>query len=69
MRPLLAVMAADGKGLPARAGAEIDDDFAALRAEQQGDELAAFVLHFERAVEEAGMFAEGGFVVQADAPR
>jgi hypothetical protein len=44
--------------LAARAGAEIDDHFRALRRDQVSDELAPFVLHFERAGNEQRMPCE-----------
>ena len=43
-------LCADGEGFAACAGAEIDDDFAAFGTDKQGEELAAFVLDFKRAV-------------------
>ena len=59
----------DGQCFAAGAGAEIHHDFAALGAHQQSQKLAAFILHFKRAVEKQRVFVERDFFLKADAPR
>ena len=53
--------------LAARAGAEVRDHLAAPRREQVGEQLAAFVLHFERAVEEQRVAVDLRLALEADA--
>ena len=56
--PLRAHQRAQQQRLAAGAGAEVDDHVAAPRRDQVADELAAFVLHFDRAVGEQRVLRE-----------
>ena len=60
---------AHGQGFAAGAGAEIHCHLPALHTGEQSQQLAAFVLHFQRAVQKQRVFVERGFVGKADAPR
>ena len=62
-------LGADGEGFAAGAGAEIDYGFAAAGAEQQRQQLAAFVLDFERAAGKQRMAGQRRFAADADAVR
>ena len=53
----------------ARARAEIHHDFAALGLYQLRQKLAAFVLHFQRAVQKQRVFVQCRFVAKTDAVR
>ena len=53
----------------ARARAEIHHDFAALGLYQLRQKLAAFVLHFQRAVQKQRVFVQCGLVAETDAVR
>jgi hypothetical protein len=60
---------AEKQRLATGAGAEIDDHFAAFRLQQVAEQLAAFVLDLESAVEKQRMPGQRRLVAQADGQR
>ncbi len=55
--------------LAARAGAEIHHHVVALRREQEAEQLAAFVLHFDLALGEQRILVQRDLFLEADADR
>ena len=57
-----------GQGFAAGAGTKVDHHLAALGVEQEGQQLRAFVLHFDRAPCKSVEFVQRGLALNAQAP-